>query len=424
MLCGERLALGLVFASAATILPTAAPAQAAPAQVEPVGGHTFKQPERTITLSIASELLYDTNVAKGSDAVADLRDVEKHDVRTSNAAAVELVLPVGRATASLEGTIGHDAYARNDRLSRERIDIRGGAVVPLAFCTVDAQVGYGRWQNDLVDLAIDPAAPARSSVNVQTVMQGQATLSCGPAIGIRPYATAAYQGTKNSAAVRRMQNVEQIDLTAGLSYANPAVGIVSIFARRSDFDYQARRVGGAVLPIGFSIAYGGARFDRRLGARLQLIGSLSYADVSVPAILRSSRDLDGLTWDLAATLRAGDRALLSISTARTIEASSGFFANFIRKSSVAGTLAYAPAPALVADVTASHWHRTFQVGDVRQDLLITQDVNEEYAVGLEYKRRRVRLRVNGSYRRRDADPDIYDFDGFLVSFAATYRIGG
>jgi hypothetical protein len=421
---GERLAWGVVLASAAMILPTAAPAQTAPAQVEPVEGHTFEQPARTIALSISSELLYDTNVAKGSDAVADLRDVKKQDVRTSTTAAAELVLPVGRATASLEGTIGYDAYARNDRLSRERVDVRGGAVVPLAFCTVDAQAGYGRWQNDLVDLAIDPSAAARSSVNVQTVKQAGATLSCGPAIGIRPYAAAAYQATKNSAAVRRTQDVEQVDLTAGLSYVNPAIGIVSIFARRSDFDYETRRVAGAMLPIGFRIAYGGVRFDRRLGARLQLIGSLSYADVSVPAVLRSSRDLDGLTWDLAATLRAGDRALLSISTARTIEASSGFFANFIRKSSVAGTLAYALAPALVADLTASHWHRTFQVGDVRQDLLITQDVNDEYAVGMEYRRNRVRLRLNGSYRRRDADPDIYDFDGFLLSFSATYRLGG
>jgi hypothetical protein len=393
---------------------------AASAQVDAPFGRTFEAPARSITLSVSNELFYDTNLARGSDELATLRRVEKEDFRSTTTASVDLTLPSGRSLFTLEGTLGYDAYARNERLDRERIDVQGTAVVPLAFCSVDVRAGYTRRQNDLADLSLELAAPARSSVNVQTIKRGAATLTCGPAIGFRPFASVGVADTSNSGSLRRGQDVEQIDYRVGISYANPLVGVVSLVARRSEFDYDARRIGVLVVPASFRLSYGGLQIDRRLGARLQMTGSLGYADVKLPAGFGSGHDLDGLNWDLAATLRGGDRVLLSFRTERAIEASSGIPANFVRKTSVGATITYALSPTLTADASATRWRREFQVDQIRQPLLITEDEGEEFGVGLAYKRHRLRFRLNGSYRRRDADPDIYDFDAFLVSLGVTY----
>ena len=75
MLAARRIAKG----SAVTL--AFALAAEGRAQVAPLDGHTFNPPARTITLSVASELLYDTNVARGSEEVATLRGLDRKDVR-------------------------------------------------------------------------------------------------------------------------------------------------------------------------------------------------------------------------------------------------------------------------------------------------------------------------------------------------------
>ena len=137
-------------------------------QTRPIDGHTFNPPPRKITLSVASDLLYDTNVAHGTETAARLRDIEPEDVRSTNVAAIDLALPAGRAAFTFLGVVGYDAYARNDQLDRERIDLSAGTKLPLAFCMFDDDLHYARAQSDLADLSLVPNAPAEAAANART----------------------------------------------------------------------------------------------------------------------------------------------------------------------------------------------------------------------------------------------------------------
>ncbi len=385
---------------------------------------TFAAPARAITITVSSNLLYDTNVTKGSATAAALRGVTKEDFRVAPVLAIDATLPRGAAVFSARGSIGYEAYARNERLNRERIDLGADARLPIARCDLAPEGGFTRRQNDLADLSIDPAAPpGQASVNVQTTMRVEGQLSCGPTVGFRPAVFAGYSTTDNSAAFRRAQDVDVTSYGAGLGYANPTVGIVTAFLRRADFTYDRRRVPGSVAPTQFHVTAGGLRIDRRLGARLQLVGSLSYADVALPASFGRGRDLDGINWNLAATLRIGERMLLAIDSERAIESSPGFFANFVRKTNHAGSLTYAVSPLLRVGISAGHRARDFQTSAIQPDLAISRDTIADVGMRADYTRGKIRFRLDATYQRRNADRDLYDFDGFQAALGVTYVWG-
>ncbi len=392
---------------------------ASSAQIQATPRRTFAAPARSITISVSNDLLYDTNVARGSDDAAALRGVKKEDVRTTASADVDLVLPSDGATFTLAGAIGYTAYARNKRLDREHIDLTGGADLPVAFCRLTPQARFARWQSALEDLSIDLPA-AQSTENVQTTGSGEAALSCGPEIGLRPAAFISYADTRNSALSRRVQNVQTLGYGAGLSYANPSVGLITLFAARRDFTYDNRQDAGSPLPLEFSVTRAGVKVDRRLGTRLQLVASISHADTRLPAGIRAGRDLGGVNWSLAATLRIGERLLFVLDSERAIDSSVGYFANFVLKSSYGGSLTYALSPSVHVGATLSRRARAFQVDAAQQGLALTADTIDEAAVRLDYARRRIRLRLNASYQRRDADRDLYDYEAALLSASVSY----
>ncbi|SEJ25274.1 hypothetical protein SAMN05428950_1011604 [Sphingomonas sp. OV641] len=404
-----------LIAALAAALPTGAAAQ-----VEVDRGRTFEAPARAFTLSVSNDLLYDTNVARGNEAAALRRGVEKEDIRLSPTLAVDLALPSGQALFTARASLGYEAYVRNDRLNRERVDAAFGAKLPFAICALNPELGYVRRQSDLADLAIDPLASVASTVNVQTRADAAAALTCGPDLGIRPTGFVRYTTIDNSASRRRAQNVEITGAGTGLSYVNPRVGIITAYVERLDFEYDQRPANGLLGGDRFQLTSAGLRFDRRLGAQLQLVGSLSYADAALPASLGSSERFDGLTWNLSASLRAGDRLMLALATERAIESTPGFFANFVRKTSYGGLVTYAVSPLLRATASLSRRARDFEITAIQPGLAISNDSIDSATLRFDYLRSRVRLRLDASYQRRDADRDAYDYDALLLTFGVSY----
>ncbi|ONF95022.1 hypothetical protein [Sphingomonas jeddahensis] len=415
MMCGQtsRARIG-AFALATIIAPAAAQAQ-----ISASPSRTFDTPERAITIAVSNDLLYDTNVARGSDDAAILRRIKKEDVRVSPSVTADIILPRGRVLFTLRGTIGQDLYARNTRLNRERVDVATGATLPLALCTIAPEGSFTRRQIDLFDLAIEPLAPA-ASANAQTVRRARAAVHCGPEVGFRAGGFMEYADTTNSNPLRRPLNVQFLGYGSEIAFASPTVGVVAVFVRQNDFTYDNRPIAGSSDPARFRVTAGGLRIDRRLGARLQLVGSLSYADVAMPRALRGDRELDGLNWSLAATLRLGDRLLLAADSERAIEGSPGFLANFVRRTSSGGSLTYAFSPLVHLGASLSRRERKFQLAPTQPVPAITADTIDEARLWLDYQRQPIRLRLSAAYQQRDADRDLYDYRATLVTLSASY----
>lgn len=404
----------ILLAGIAGLLPSTAVAQ-----VEQALERTFAPPARSVTLTVSNDVFYDTNVARGSDAAARLRGIQNEDVRVAPTASLGMTLPRGRALFAVRSSIGYDRYLRNDLLNRERLSFGAGAKLPLAFCAVSPDAAFARRQIDLLDLSIIPGVADASAENVQTLKEVSAAVVCGPEFGIRPAAHVRYATTRNSAALRRGQNVEEFRSGSELNYAHPSVGILAIFVQRRDFTYDHRQR-LANLPPTFSVTNAGLRVDRRLGARLQIVGSLSYADLSSRVEVPGARNFDGLNWNVSATLRVGGRTLLAAGSDRAITISPGFSSDSVRQTNHFGSLSYGLTPLLRVGVAASRSERDFRLVAAPIGLAITRDRLDAATVRLDYTRRQVNVSLRGAYQRRDSDNDVFDFKGAQATLGISY----
>lgn len=411
-----RGGIALLLAGGAGLFPSVAAAQ-----VEEALERTFSAPVRSVTLTVSNDVFYDTKIARGNDTAAELRGIQNEDVRVTPTASFDMTLPRGRALFAARGSIGYDAYARNDRLNRERLSFGAAAKLPLVFCAIAPDVAFSRRQIDLIDLSIIPGVADASAENVQTLKEASAALACGPDIGIRPGGHVRYATTRNSAALRRGQNVEELRYGSELNYAHPSVGILALFVQRRDFTYDQRRRIAATRASRFSVTNTGFRIDRRLGARLQLVGSLSYADLSSPGEPTGVRRFDGLNWDVAATLRVEGRLLLSATSDRAITVSPGFFSDSVRQTNYGGSLSYGLTPLMRVGLAVSRTDRDFGLIVAPIGVAVTKDRLDAATLRLDYTRRQVNVSLRGSYQRRDSDNDLFDFEGPQATLSVSYR---
>lgn len=411
-----RRGIALLLAGAAGTLPAIGQAQ-----VEQPPQQTFPSPVRAVTLAVSNEIFYDTNVARGNEAAAALRGIENEDVRTTPAASLDIRLPRGRGMFTVRSSIGYDAYARNTRLNRERLSFAAGARLPVAFCDVSPDVAVARRQVDLFDLSIVPGAAMASSQNVQTLQEAGAALACGPSIGIRPGAYVRHATTRNSARLRRAQDVEEIRYGSELNYVHPSVGIITIFAQRRDFTFDQRRLLAISQAPRFSVTNAGLRVDRRLGVRLQLNAAASYADLHTPVSFPGARNFDGLNWDIVTTLRIGGRLLLTAGSDRSITVAPGFYSDAVRQTNHTGAISYAITPLLRLGLSASRAEREFRLAAAPIGIAIAEDRLDVATLRLDYTRREINVSLRGSYQRRDSDNDLFDYRGAQALLSVGYQ---
>lgn len=408
--------LGMMAVAVVALTATESHAQA---QLEATGT-TFGTPTREIELNVSGEVTYDNNVSRTSDAGVSARGIEKEDFRFSPGIDANIVLPSGVGILTLSGRVGYDFYARNTQLDRERLDVLAGFGTKLAICDVATQIGYARHQNDLADLSIVPGDPEASTVNVQDNFRVGGGLSCGSA-SIRPTAFVEYRTSDNSATERQVSDVDTFTYGVGLSYTSPTFGVLTAFASRSEFDFENRGAFFGVLQS-FDITQYGVRLDRRLGARLQVHGQLSY--VNVDAGGAAGDRFDGLNWDISATLRVGERAQLTMTTARQIDASSAFNVRSGELTLYSASLAYAVSPLVRATITASRRERDFDIDPLLAPIvLLSNDRLTEVGARVSYAMgRRVTFSLSGNYQERAADNAIYDYDAFRAVFGVSFRL--
>src|SRR3546814_17205752 len=90
-----------------------------------------------------------------------------------------------------------------------------------------------------------------------------------------------------------------VTASAGIAYAQPSLGTLSLFATLTDSTYPNRRFGPALVQDGIRTLSGTVQLERRIGTRLQ--GGISVGYVSVDPELQGVKSLDGFSYgaDLA-----------------------------------------------------------------------------------------------------------------------------
>ncbi len=370
------------------------------------------QQGKMLQFDLSGSLLYDSNVARGSDAAAASRGLEKEDIRLSPAVGVTLNKTLGVHQVALTGSAGYDFYTRNERLNRERVALDASATLRLPICTVDLRTNFSRRQSDLGDLSVIPGDPVSSSKNVQTAKGAGATASCGGAVGLRPTAMVDWSDAQNSAEVRKASDNRSFTYDGGVLYTHPSIGNITLYVGKREVDYPNRIPSPTGALDSFDANRYGLIYSRDIGAQLTVGGEIQYTDVK----LGNGRDgFSGTNWRVNATLSLAQLQITG-ETRRAVEPSLGFDANFILQSNHSLTLRYALSQRLTTSLNGTLAVRDYDYGIGVVPGQIVHDNMKRASVGLSFLvSNRITLSTEGSYQKRNANGSLYDYDGYQVA---------
>lgn len=387
---------------------------AVPVQAQTVLPAQQGQQRSVITASVTS--LYDSNIARASDAALSRRGLEKDDFRFTPTLSADIYKPFGASYVSFAGSVGYDIHARNSVLDRERIDLTAGAGSKAGPCGVNVTGGYQRRQSDLADLNILTTGSAATTKNTESIFHVESLIACGGAVGIKPFAMLSYSDSQNSSQQRKGSDAESVTYGGGLLYTQPSIGEIRVYVAQRDVDFSQRDGVNYLGAPELRARYGGVRFERNIGARLSGHVQLAYADVDQRNGTTSGQGFDGVTWEAGLNLRASSRLTLDATAARTADPSLGFNVDYIVMEDYQLTAAYTLNERMTLTVTGSHRARDFTYSNTAVAIPVNEDKTNRIQAALRIQpiMGRFSLTANAEYSKRNADTDFYDYNGVRI----------
>lgn len=370
--------------------------------------------ERALNLKLHGSAVYDSNAARSSGAQAAVRGLAREEMEFRPSVTAALVLPFNQHAFFGDADVGYEFHSRNKKLESERINAQGGARLRFRACTVETAGHYARRLTELGDIHDEPVD------NVEEVTGARATLSCKRPLGISPVASASYSRSRNELDIRKRSNVDDLRLSAGIAYEQPSLGRLTLSGILTDARYPNRIVAGRRDGVRTWAAALG--IERRTGTRLQ--GSMTVGYAWVEPDLPGVAAFSGPNYAADIAWLAGSRAKISLSAARSVEASNRLDVSYFRQDMMRLSGRYVMTPRLNAETRAS-WR-------VRKYAAATAlpggeppgtDHSLALGAGLSFVlNRRMLLGMDADWQSRDAAVDLFDYRGFRLGVSANWRM--
>jgi hypothetical protein len=299
----QLTALGLAVAGS----PTLAMAQTVPsADPTPLQARGF-------SASLTAADTYDSNVARSDAQIAALRHLTLSDQLFQPAATVDLVAPIDRQAVFFDGTLGYDYYQRNRVLNRQRVNVDGGVRGQVRTCTATLGGSYSQRQNSLEDITLALIKDTLTDTGVNF------SATCKAQIGFSPFITASQDWETNSSTAIVSSNYRTTSANAGVAYAQPLIGEISVYGgyTKSLFPNREVPVGVTAEQDGYQIYTGGVRYDRKLGARIE--GTVAFAYTSLKPNTNQTAPFKGATYQADVTYTPSGRLSLDVHASRAAQ---------------------------------------------------------------------------------------------------------
>ena len=357
---------------------------------------------------------YDSNIARSSEALAQERGLHRAEFVFNPSLDIRTATPFGAHAITLEANVGYDIHTRNSRLNRLRASVAAGGKVKLGPCTTALSGSLARHQSDLEDVF-----DAQVVKNTETTDRIAADARCGGAIGIVPLLSASHEDGWNSNEQRRVADYHGNEVGAGLAYVQPTFGELSV---RGDFDsvrYPHRESFGGLLSDGYDVTSIAGRYDRHVGARLQLGVGLAWSSVDPRGV---GRKFSGFTPSADLDYILGDRAKLHLDYSRSVRPASFGRGDYMLLTQYSGELDYALTPRTSVSAGASLARRNIH-GNI-DPLFLSSDRRESAFVKVAYNpSRRLSASFEVRHERRTADPAIFDFSSTRAILTLRAHLG-
>jgi hypothetical protein len=359
--------------------------------------------QRRFDFGVTGTVLYDSNVVRGSKALALARGLVQEDVRFTPAATFDLSLPVGRHALFASGLAGYDFYARNSRLDRERLEARSGVNLRFAQCRADIFGVLARRQAELDDLTLGPVD------NRETIRSVNFEGSCQRAAGLSPRLQVQYQEGRNSRIQRRISNLDRFEIEGGLGYTNLSLGTVELFGRYLDARYPDRTFafGGARRPDGFESYTAGLGYARELGTALRGSVAAGYTEVRPerPDLPR----FDGLTYRAELRFNPLGRLRGTLAGGREVDASNRIDVSYFVEDSVSARLEYSFSPNARSEAGLTLRERAFE-GANQLGLGITdEETRSVFAALIVAATPKISIRIDAEHERRETNNPLFNY---------------
>lgn len=362
---------------------------------------------------VIARVVYDSNVSRGSQAVATARTLRQDDILYSPSARIDLNLPFAGQNFFLNGTVGYEFYQYNKMLQRERVDLLAGAAGQLGPCGTTATVSYSRRQSDLADLLLTV------TTNVQDQLTLAAQASCAVAPGLSGNLGVQSGKTTSSAPGSGVVDSNLKSVNAGVSYQNATLGSIGILASYSKNDYAQLPGSPVANSTGFSSYSAGLTYGRPIGNRLQGQVSVFYSDTQSSG--SNPETFTGLTGSGALTYRASSRLQSSLSYGRTISSTIQQGSSYSVTENVQLDGRYSLSSRLKTGIGASWSRRSYRGGAAA--LQSSRIANEERqalfgSLSLQVGRN-ASLATDIRYEVRNTNLTIFDYKAVRVGLTAT-----
>lgn len=363
--------------------------------------------------------VYEDNVPRSSDALAQQRGLEQEDFILSPTVSLNIVRLIGTAEVAVRGQVGYVFHANNSELDRERIGLNAQAEVPVGPCRVGPEVGFQRRQSDLRDIVFLPAVGANAIQNTETVQSYGVSLACGRNPGLQPFGGVTFEKADNSSALRDRAEYEATTYRGGLRYVSAALGELSLFASRKETELS---------PLAF--AQGGDpsyRFDeisiefkRDIGSRIQATISAGYGRLDSDNIFVNS--FKGLVWNVELSALIGANLRVTAGTGRDVGNSLASDAGFVVTTPHRVRLEYAFSDRARFDLGGAITKRRFGYSVAPGPNVITNETQRSIDGGLSYDLGRLfNIRLFAGHEQRNANGTLFDYDANFVGASIGLR---
>jgi hypothetical protein len=415
---GRSAALGLLAVAGVALVAfssSAVQAQTADLFAPPLSGR-----ETTVTLN--ADETYDSNVARSTAEVAELRGIKQDDEIFTPSATAEISRSFGVNTVYVSGSAGYNFYSQNHILDRQFADILGGASTQLAACLGQVAGSFTSEQNDLQELV----GLTRQGVNnTQNIGKIGAKVSCERPGRLSPDASVTQTWSSNGSSLYSINNYNSLTGSGGVSYSRSSLGTARIFIQYTATSYPDRKglVGSTDEYDSLAV---GASWSRKLGAKLQFSGSLLYSNVNTNGSgATSTGGFSGLTYDADALYTPFSRLSAEINYTRSIAPSTLIGASYVIQSILNGHVDYALGVRSSATLGGSYSNFDYRGDTVfftAEDIYSHEEIGSVYG-DFNYKLwRRLSAKFDARWETRSANVSLYNYDDVRVgvTLTATY----
>lgn len=373
------------------------------------------QEGRQLNFGLSANVVHDTNVARSSKQLADLRGVVAEDTVFTPAATFDLVLPISRQSIFANGLIGYDFYEKNDYLNRERLLLNGGMSGRFGPCAPSVTGSYARAQSDLRDVTL-----LNPENTVQTKSLGiVATCTRQPGFGVTLSADKTW--SENSNNILEQADYERNTYSGAITYGRASLGTLRAFTQFQDVEYP-NKAGLPGFSTGFSSWNTGIGFERKLGARIQGDASVSYNSVEMDGGFEGpGGSYDGLGYTGNLEYRATSRLRANFNFSRQITPSIRVGDAYTLQERFAARAAYDLTGDLGLEIGGESLDERYrgQIPISDPSIGLTDSKINTLHSALTYKPSdRLAFRLSYEHQKRDASNPLYDYTSNRIGLRA------